>query len=185
MKKVVVTFGLISGVMSSLMMLLTVPFMDRIGFDRGVFFGYTAIVLSFLLVFFGIRSYRENVAGGTLTFGRGFQVGILITLISCAFYVATWQLIYFKLAPEFFEKYQAYAIEQARASGASEQEIQATARQMQQFKAWYDNPLINAAITFVEPFPVGLAVTLISAAVLRRKDPLAGTGPERTQAQVM
>src|SRR5688572_10702416 len=130
MKKIVVTFGLISGVMSSLMMLLTVPFMDRIGFDRGVFFGYTAIVLSFLLVFFGIRSYRENVAGGTLTFGRGFQVGILITLISCAFYVATWQLIYFKLAPGFFEKYQAYAIEQARASGASEPEIQATARQM-------------------------------------------------------
>jgi uncharacterized protein DUF4199 len=185
MKKTVVTFGLISGVMSSLMMLLTVPFMDRIGFDRGVIFGYTAIVLSFLLVFFGIRSYRENVAGGTLTFGRGFQVGILITLISCAFYVATWQLIYFKLAPGFFEKYQAYAIEKARTSGASEQELQATARQMQQFKAWYDNPFLNAAVTFVEPFPVGLGVTLISAAVLRRKNSVARTGSERTQVQVI
>ena len=119
MKKTVVTFGLISGVMSSTMMMATLPFLDSLGFDRGAIVGYTAIVLSFLLVFFGIRSYREN-SGGALTFGRGFQVGILITLVSCAFYVATWQLVYFKLSPGFFGKYQAYAIEQARASGASE-----------------------------------------------------------------
>ena len=32
-----------------------------------------------------------------------------------------------------------------------------------------DNPLINARLTFIEPFPVGLAITLISAAILRRK----------------
>ena len=101
MKKTVLTFGLISGVVSSLLMLLTVPFIDRIGFDRGVFVGYTAIVLSFLLVFFGIRSYRENVGGGEITFGRAFTVGILITLISCAFYVLTWEVVYFKIMPDF------------------------------------------------------------------------------------
>jgi len=168
MKKTVVTFGLLSGTVSSLMMLLTVPFLDRIGFDHGEVFGYTAIVLSFLLVFFGVRSYRENVGGGTMTFGRGFTVGILITLISCVFYVVTWELIYFKLAPGFADKYSAYAIEKARASGASQQKIDETARQMQQFKQMYDRPLVNAAITLVEPFPIGLAVTLISAAVLRR-----------------
>jgi hypothetical protein len=47
------TFGLISGMLSSVMMLLTVPLLDRIGFDHGEIFGYSAIVLSFLLVFFG------------------------------------------------------------------------------------------------------------------------------------
>ena len=171
MKKTVVVFGLISGVVGSLMMLLTVPFMDRIGFDRGQIFGYTAIVLSFLFVFFGIRSYRENVGGGALTFGRGFTVGLLITLISCVFYVATWQVVYFKLAPGFFDKYQAYAVEQARASGRSEAAIQETVRQMQSVRQLYDNPFFNAAITFLEPFPVGLAVTLISAGILRRKAP--------------
>ena len=172
MKKTVLTFGLISGVVASLMMLLTVPFMDRIGFEHGQLFGYTAIVLSFLLVFFGVRSYRENVAGGVLSFGRGFTVGLLITLISCAFYVATWQVIYFKLAPDFMDKYQAYAVEKARASGAGEPEIQETVRQMQSFKKLYANPFFNAAVTFLEPFPVGLLVTLISAAVLRRREPV-------------
>ena len=128
MKKTVVTFGLISGGISSMMMLLTLPFMDRIGFDRGEILGYTTIVLSFLLVFFGVRSYRENVGGGVLTVGRGFTVGLLITLVSCACYVATWQVIYFKLAPGFMDKFAAYSIERARQSGASEADVQKTAR---------------------------------------------------------
>jgi uncharacterized protein DUF4199 len=169
MKKTVLTFGLISGAVSSVMMLSMLPLMDKIGFDKGEIVGYTTIVLSFLLVFFGIRSYRESVGGGTITFGRAFGVGILITLISCLCYVVTWEIIYFKLMPGFAEKYMNYMIEQVRASGASQQVIDAKLQEMQGFKAMYDNPLINAAITFMEPFPIGLIITLISAAVLRRK----------------
>ena len=170
MKKTVLTFGVISGVVSSLMMLGTIPFMHRIGFDRGLIVGYTAIVLSFLLVFFGIRSYREQ-AGGALTFTRGFTVGILITLISCVFYVATWQLIYFKLQPGFMDTWEAYAVERVRAEGGGPEKIEATRRQMHSFKQAYDNPLTNAAYTFIEPFPVGLLITVVSAAILRRKSP--------------
>jgi hypothetical protein len=151
------------------MMLLTIPFMDRIGFDRGEILGYTTIVLSFLLVFFGVRSYRENVAGGALSFGRAFTVGLLITLVSCACYVATWQLIYFKLDTGFAEKYAAYSLEKARAEGATPEELARSAQQMASFKKLYDRPLVNAAITLIEPLPIGLIVTTISAAVLRRR----------------
>jgi hypothetical protein len=94
MKKTVLTFGLISGVATTGMMLATLPFVDAIGFDKGELVGYTALVLSFLLVFFGIRSYRQHDGAGRITFGRAFGVGILITLITCAFYVATWEVIY-------------------------------------------------------------------------------------------
>ncbi|MCA1604813.1 MAG: DUF4199 domain-containing protein [Acidobacteria bacterium] len=169
MKKTVLTYGLISGAILSLMMLCTLPFLDKIGFEKGEVIGYTTMVLSFLLVFFGIRSYRENVGGGIITFGRAFKVGILITLISCVCYVVTWEIIYFKLAPDFGEKYANYAIEQLRASGAAQQVIEAKLQQMKSFKALYDNPLINAAISFIEPFPIGLIMTVISAAILRRK----------------
>jgi hypothetical protein len=97
MKRTILVFGLISGAISSLMMVSTIPFLHKIGTAKGAIVGYTAIVLSFMLVFFGIRSYRENVGNGEITFGRAFLVGIGITLISCAFYVATWEIIYFKL----------------------------------------------------------------------------------------
>lgn len=168
MKKTVLTFGLMSGVLSSAMMLATLPFIDSIGFDYGAVVGYTAIVLSFLLVFFGIRSYREQ-AGGSISFGRAFSVGILITIISCVFYVMTWELIYFKLSPGFADKFTTYLIAKTKASGASEEVLTAKRKELAQFMEMYDKPLFNAAVTFVEPFPIGLIVTAISAAVLRKK----------------
>lgn len=108
-----------------------------------------------------------------LTFGRGFTVGILITRISCACYVATWQVVYFKLRPDFWMQYTDQAVKQARASGKSEQEVEKTRQELTAFKVEYDKPMVNAAYTFMEPFPVGLLVTLISAGALRRRMPAA------------
>ena len=73
MKKTVLTFGLISGALLSMMMLATLPFLDRIGFDKGEVIGYTTMVLSFLFVYFGIKSYRDNVGGGTVGFRPGVR----------------------------------------------------------------------------------------------------------------
>lgn len=56
-----------------------------------------------------------------------------------------------------------------RRQGASDAAIAETQKKMIQMKAMYDNPLMNAAVTFLEPFPVGLIVTLVSAAILRRR----------------
>jgi Protein of unknown function (DUF4199) len=169
MKKTILIFGVISGVLSSLMMVATVPFLDKIGFDRGEVIGYTAIVLSFLLVFFGIRSYRDNVGNGQITFGKAFAVGIGITLISCVFYVVTWEVLYFTVLHDFMDKYAAYLVEKLKASGASAAAVQAQIQQLKKYKELYENPLFNAAMTFIEPFPVGLVITLISSAVLKKK----------------
>jgi hypothetical protein len=169
MRRIVLKFGLISGVLSSVMMLITVPFEDQIGFGHSLIIGYTTIVASFLLVYFGIRSYRNNVGGGRISFGRAFAVGISITLITCVFYIVTWELLYFFVMPDYLVKYSAYVIQQARAAGASEAAIQAKTLELQKSADAYENPLVNVAMTFIEPFPVGLLITLISAAVLRRK----------------
>jgi Protein of unknown function (DUF4199) len=169
MRKTILTFGLISGAIVSLLMAATVPFADRIGFDKGEIVGYTSIVLSCLLIFFGIRSYRDNVGGGQITFGKGFQVGISIALISCVCYVITWEILYYNFLPDFLDKYGAYIGQKMKASGASAAELQAKLQQMQKYKELYKNPFYNAALTFLEPFPVALVVTLISAAILRKK----------------
>jgi len=169
MKKTVLTFGLISGAVSASMMLITIPFVDAIGWKKGEILGYTGIVLSALLVFFGVRSYRENAGGGRLTFGRGFAVGILIALISSACYVGTWEIVYFKFMPGFAEKYAAHMVERAKTSGACQQKMNETERKAKQFTEMYHNPVINVALTFTEVFPIGLVVTLVSAGILRKK----------------
>lgn len=169
MKKTVLTFGILSGLVSALMMFVTVLFIDDIGWDNGVFVGYTAIVLSLLFVYFGIRSYRDNQLGGRITFGRAFGVGILITLVSCVFYVISWEIEYATLFSDFAEKYAAHAMEQARAAGADEAALAAKAAEMADMKEMMDNPIVRPLIVFIEPFPVGLLVSLVSAAVLRKK----------------
>ena len=167
MKKTILTFGLISGALISLMMGLTVPFQDKLGHSYVI--GYTTIVLSLLLSYFGIRSYRDNVGNGHITFGKAFLVGLSITVISCLCYVVTWEIIYFNFMPDFMDKYGAQVLQKMQASGATAAAIQQKSAELDKLKVMYKNPLFNAAMTFIEPFPVGLLITLISAAVLRKK----------------
>jgi len=169
MKKTVLTFGLISGAVVAAMMVSTLPFVEQIGSSRGYILGYTTIVLGSLFIFFGIRSYRENVSGGRLTFGRGFAVGILISLISSACYVATWEVIYHNFMPDFADRYTAQLIKQAKDSGASQAEIEKKKKEGEDFKRMYANPVFNVGMTFIEIFPVELVITLASAGILRKK----------------
>ena len=171
MKKTILTFGLISGAIISVLMVATVPFADRLGFGHSYLVGYTTMILAFLLVYFGIRSYRDNFGDGRISFGKAFVIGISIALISSLCYVVTWEIIYFKFMPDFMDKYGAYAIQKLQASGASAAAIQAKVEEIKRYKVLEDNPLTNAAMTFLEPFPVGLLVTLICAAILRRTTP--------------
>ena len=169
MRKIVLTYGLIAGAILSILMVISLSFHDRIGFDRALIVGYTTMVIAFLMVFFGVKSYRDNLAPAGLSFGRAFLVGLLITLIGTACYVATWQLVQDRLAPDYMDKYAAYTLEEAQKSGASEAEIAEKAAEMAKFREMYKNPLVNIAFTFLEPLPVGLLFTLVSAGVLSRK----------------
>ncbi|HWQ03237.1 MAG TPA: DUF4199 domain-containing protein [Candidatus Nitrosotenuis sp.] len=169
MKKTVLTYGLISGVFCTVMIQGTMPFLEKFSLDTHAIIGYTSLVLSTLLIYFGVRSYRDNVAGGRLTFGKGFVVGILIVLISSTLYVATWQVLYYKFMPDFMDRYAAMMIADAKASGASQEKIEETIQDTEKYKEMYKNPALVIALTYAEVFPIGLLGTLISAAILRRK----------------
>jgi hypothetical protein len=173
MRKIALTFGLTAGAILSAMMIITVPFHEQIGFDKGEVIGYTTMVLAFLMVFFGVKSYRDNVAGGSVTFGRALKVGLLITAIASVCYVATWEVIYYQVAPDFADKYTAH-VEKAKKDGATDAEIATKTAQMTKFKEMYRNPLVNIALTFLEPMPVGLIFTLVTAGVLSRKRRVEG-----------
>ncbi len=127
------------------------------------------MVLAFLMVFFGVKSYRDNVAGGKVTFGRAFLVGLMITLIGTVCYVATWEVVYYKLVPDFGDKYAAYAITKAKSSGATDAQLAEKMKGIKEFQESYKNPFVNIAFTFLEPLPVGIVFTLAAAGVMSRK----------------
>src|SRR4030095_16912765 len=107
------------------------------------------------------------VVGGSIAFTRAPGLGLLITVVSCVCYVVTWEVMYFYFGfwRDFMDKYAAYMVERAKAAGASAQAIELQMKQMETYKEMYANPLFNIAMTFVEPFPVGLLISFMSAAI--------------------
>jgi hypothetical protein len=168
MKKTVWTFGLISGAIMALFMVATLPFANALG-EHSLVLGYTGIVAAFLLVYFGVRSYRDNVLGGTIGFGRALTVGVLIAAIGSVCYVGTWEILYYKFMPDFYSKYAQSTVDQARKNGKSEAEIAQIQATMDEMTKNAASPVWVFATTFVEPFPVGLLIALVSAGILRRK----------------
>ncbi len=169
MKKIVWTFGLISGAILSAMMLVTMSLQSKIDLDHGEVIGYATMVAASLLIYFGVRSYRDTVGGGTVRFGRALAVSLLIGTIASACYVATWEVLFFGFMPDFGEKYASHQIDKLKASGASQAEIDRQVDEMKKFAQMYKNPFINVAYTFLEPLPVVVLVSLVSAGVLSRK----------------
>jgi hypothetical protein len=110
---------------------------------------------------------------GAIKFVKGLQVGALTTLIASLMYAASWETFY-QTNPEikatFMDKYAEHSINKMKAKGASPAEIDQKAKEMADMKEMYKNPVIRFGITVLEILPVGIVITLISAAVLRRKD---------------
>lgn len=168
MKRIVWTFGLISGAVMAAFMVATVPFIGDHG-AKDLIVGYAGMVAAFLLVYFGVRAYRDNVLGGTISFGRAFSAGILIAAIASLCYVATWEVIYYKFMPDFYTKYGQSVVEESRKNGKSEAEISKVRADMDTMLRRVESPVFVTVITFGEPFPVGFVIALVSAGVLRRK----------------
>ena len=169
MQKTVLTFGLIAGAILSAVMLATMPFQDKIGYGWGMVIGYTSMVAAFLMVYFGVRSYRDRTSGGHVGFGRALLLGALIALVASLCYVATWEVIFYKTMPDFGDQYAAHVLQKAREAGASEAQLAAKTKELAEFQTLYRNPLYNIAMTLIEPLPMGLVFALVTAGVLGRR----------------
>ena len=147
----------------------TLPYVRHGNLHKADAIGWASIILSALVVFFGIRSYREKEGGGRLTFGRGFLAGVLISLVSSVVFMAAFEAVYFGLVPEYGERYEACMIERAQESGGTPEELETARSRAAMWRRLFDNPWTNAAVTFASTFPVGFAAAAISAAILRRR----------------
>ncbi len=173
MKNIVLRYGLISGLVLSVISSIVWLNLEKIDPSMGAVsmaIGFSSMILAFTAVFFGIRAYREK-QNGAITFSRGLGVGLLIALITCAFYVVGWQIVYWNFIPDFADKYAAVTIAKMEARGVPADELIAAKAEMENFRRMYRNPVYNVGMTFMEIFPVGLIVSLVSAAILRRKTP--------------
>lgn len=173
MTKIVLIFGLISGAIVASLMWILMSFVNggSIDFDNGMIWGYTTMIIGLSMVFFGVKSYRDN-NGGRITFLKGLQVGLLISLISGFCYAASWEVYYRGTGQEFLDKYMTYYMDKMKKEGASDAEIEKARADEARFMELYQNFFVRFGVTLMEILPVGIIVAIISAALLRKRDVL-------------
>ena len=177
MKKIVLVYGLIAGAIVGALLLITMPLYESgtLKFENGMLLGYATMVVALSLVFFGIKSFRDNYSDGTITFWGGLKIGLLITLVASIMYAFSWEISYNTMKGDFLELMNEKSIEKMKKRGASEASLIEAQKQMDDFAVNYKNPLFRFTITMLEIAPVGIAISLLSAGLLRRKEFLPST----------
>ena len=169
MKKVVLVYGIIAGLIISAMMAFSTGYFCAKGdFEGGMIYGYSAMIIALSMIFVGVKSFRDKQNGGTINFGKAFKIGLFISLVASTIYVLGWLINYYCFMPDFMDKYAAVMIAKARSSGISASELAKKTAEMERMKEWYKNPLFVILMTYVEILPVALVVTIISALILKR-----------------
>ncbi|WP_410221397.1 DUF4199 domain-containing protein [Pedobacter sp.] len=173
MQKNILIYGLISGIIVSVIMLISMNYYSHcegnVDWNTSMIIGYASMLIAFSMVFVGIRNYRDKYNGGIISFGKAFKIGFLIVLIASTVYVISWLICYFFFMPDFLDKYGAHEIENMKSNGATAAAIESKLKEMAEFAAMYKNPFFNALMTYAEILPVGLIVTFISSLILKRK----------------
>ena len=129
--------------------------------------GYLVMLVGLSLIFVGVKRYRDLECGGVIKFGRALVLGLGIAAMAGLIYVIGWEIYLAASGQDFMAEYSARTLEDMRAAGAAQAEIDAQAARMETLAESYRNPLFRMPITFIEIFPVGLLVALVSAALLR------------------
>lgn len=172
MKRTLIVFGLILGfIITAFMVYSTAMCYTNPDFKSNDVVGYAGLLLAFSLIFVAIRNFRDKHNNRTITFGKAFKIGLYITLIASTMYVGVWIIDYYLFIPDFMDKYIAHVLKEAKAAGADQVELGKKTTEMANFKEMYKNPLFVVLISYLEVIPIGLVVSVISALILKRKQP--------------
>jgi hypothetical protein len=141
---------------------------DQPHFENGMLIGYTIMLVALSTVFLGIKRHRDAELGGVIRFWPAFGMGLAISFIAGIFYVAAWEASQAITHADFATAYSSFVLEKAKAEGQSAAQLAQMSAELAQFKVQYANPMFRLPMVFTEIFPVGVLVSLVSAALLRK-----------------
>lgn len=164
MYKNVLVFGLVIGIILCVNMIYMVnQIYTNSGFKGNEILGYAAMVIVFLLIYFGTRNYRNKQLDGYITFAKAFKVGFLIALVASTMYVVVWLFYYYLFVPDFIEHYASHVLNQCSTS-----DLQTKTAEMENLKELYKNPVLIILITYSEVLPIGIVMALLSSVLLKK-----------------
>lgn len=166
MKYALIYGGIAGGVAVSLISAMIG--LDLTGHDEtAMAVSYLIMLIALSLIFVGVKRYRDVECGGIIRFGRAFGLGLGMAGLAGLIYAVGWEIFQAVSGYDFVGEYSASILDRMRSEGANAAAIEAQAAEMRDFAQSYANPLFRVPMIFLEIFPVGLLVALVSAALLR------------------
>jgi hypothetical protein len=160
-------YGSLAGLVIVAAILTGLTLAERDGFLTSEYFGYLVMLVALSLIFIGVKRYRDVEKGGVIRFMPALGAGLGIALVAALIYVLVWEIYLASTGYRFMDEYLAGIARDLQAEGKSAAEIAGAMADWEWVRANYPNPLFRIPVTFIEIFPVGLLVALVSAAVLR------------------
>lgn len=169
MKKNVLVFGLIAGLIASVWMVISMAICYRnTELEGSMLVGYTSMVVAFSLIFVAIKNFRDKYNNGYVSFGKAFQIGLYIALIGSTMYVIAWMIEFHYFMPDFMDRFTESSLSKVAKTGTAA-DVAAKREEMAGYASMYKSPIMFAALTYMEILPVGLLVSLVAALILKRK----------------
>lgn len=159
------TYGGIAGAI--VISVMIAGFMMSEGAHGSVWVGYLTMLVALSMIFVAVKRYRDRERGGVIKFWSAFGLGLATAAAAGVIYVAVWEVYLAATDYAFIDSYTESVIEKKKEEGLSDEALEKEAANMKALADNYGNPLFRLPMTFLEIFPVGLIVALISAAILR------------------
>lgn len=167
MQKIAITYGILSGTITIATLILALVVSDGGSFLSSELFGYLTMLVALSMIFIGIKRYRDQELGGVIRFLPAFAMGLAIAVIAGLVYTLVWELYSISTDYAFIDSYVNGAIEAKRAAGLTGDRLAQEIAALEAMRTNYGKFYIRMPMTFLEIFPVGLVIALLSAALLR------------------
>jgi hypothetical protein len=170
MKSTILRYGLFAGLFQIVFFLIVWVALGitKANFDIQEVIGYLGIIVCLSFVYFGIRHYRDNINGGSITFLAALKLGLMIMLVPAVCFGLTDTLYVAIIDPHFYEKYSTQMIIELRKNTPPDQ-FSTKLKEMKAQMEFFKSPYVNFVLMFLTVAAIGVIVALISSLMLQRR----------------
>lgn len=164
--KIYLKYGLLNALASILWMLLSyVLGLDAM--EKGDMIKFASIVIPITCIYLGIKEKRDKENQGFISYAKAFNLGLAITAVGT---IVSTIFFYFHVSfinPGMIEFAKSKQLQQLQERGMSDQEIEQALSISDRFMT----PVMFTFFGLLASFIIGLILSLIIAAVLKKEDP--------------
>lgn len=167
----ILRYGLVAGLIAGVPLLLMTMILGENAPSGavGMAIGFLIMLIAFSAVFVAVKRRRDHDLGGVIGFWPAFALGLGISVVAALIYVLAWEAAQLLSGSDYAAQYARTMVEDARARGDGPEAVARVTAEAEQFRRMYAQPLYRLPITFVEIFPVGVLVSLVTAGLLRNR----------------